>query len=200
MRRFDSDPRLHLDNESVSSSFLTHWCPSTNEWRRGSESNRRIRLLQSPALPLGYPATRVGQKLDHSNEHASLYSPGLCSLIPIVERLKAAYLGFIQVLSPGSICGRGAARLSWLAKPQDNIMVKAAVTRLEFRKADARLARAAAGGCECISVSAGARALSSVHRRLAVAGTHQESANDPGSYAAKPCLRPAAEGRRMRLP
>jgi hypothetical protein len=25
-------------------------------WRRGSESNRRIRLLQSPALPLGYPA------------------------------------------------------------------------------------------------------------------------------------------------
>ncbi len=25
-------------------------------WRRGSELNRRIRLLQSPALPLGYPA------------------------------------------------------------------------------------------------------------------------------------------------
>src|SRR6266545_4449940 len=25
-------------------------------WRRGSESNRRMRLLQSPALPLGYPA------------------------------------------------------------------------------------------------------------------------------------------------
>ena len=33
--------------------------PSPNsvwKWRRGSESNRRIRLLQSPALPLGYPA------------------------------------------------------------------------------------------------------------------------------------------------
>ena len=27
-------------------------------WRRGSESNRRIRLLQSPALPLGYPAVK----------------------------------------------------------------------------------------------------------------------------------------------
>lgn len=26
------------------------------DWRRGSESNRRMRLLQSPALPLGYPA------------------------------------------------------------------------------------------------------------------------------------------------
>ena len=43
-------------------------------WRRGSESNRRIRLLQSPALPLGYPAIRVVLKLDHPNEHASLYS------------------------------------------------------------------------------------------------------------------------------
>jgi hypothetical protein len=27
-------------------------------WRRGSESNRRIQLLQSRALPLGYPAIR----------------------------------------------------------------------------------------------------------------------------------------------
>ena len=25
-------------------------------WRRGSESNRRMQLLQSRALPLGYPA------------------------------------------------------------------------------------------------------------------------------------------------
>src|SRR5439155_20378745 len=30
--------------------------PNKTGWRRGSESNRRIRLLQSPALPLGYPA------------------------------------------------------------------------------------------------------------------------------------------------
>ena len=29
-----------------------------SRWRRGSESNRRMRLLQSPALPLGYPAIR----------------------------------------------------------------------------------------------------------------------------------------------
>jgi hypothetical protein len=31
-------------------------------WRRGSESNRRMRLLQSPALPLGYPATGHARK------------------------------------------------------------------------------------------------------------------------------------------
>ena len=30
------------------------------DWRRGSESNRRMRLLQSPALPLGYPAIPKG--------------------------------------------------------------------------------------------------------------------------------------------
>ena len=33
----------------------------TTTWRRGSESNRRIRLLQSPALPLGYPAVCRGE-------------------------------------------------------------------------------------------------------------------------------------------
>src|SRR2546429_1093688 len=35
-------------------------------WRRGSESNRRIRLLQSPALPLGYPARSLTQDKDVS--------------------------------------------------------------------------------------------------------------------------------------
>lgn len=29
------------------------------KWRRGSESNRRMGLLQSPALPLGYPAIKL---------------------------------------------------------------------------------------------------------------------------------------------
>src|SRR5450759_4641136 len=33
-------------------------CLFQTTWRRGSESNRRMRLLQSPALPLGYPATQ----------------------------------------------------------------------------------------------------------------------------------------------
>ena len=33
------------------------WIPEgIPEWRRGSELNRRIQLLQSRALPLGYPA------------------------------------------------------------------------------------------------------------------------------------------------
>src|SRR5690349_605142 len=36
------------------------------DWRRGSESNRRMRLLQSPALPLGYPAT---QQRAHNKAH-----------------------------------------------------------------------------------------------------------------------------------
>jgi len=30
-------------------------------WRRGTESNRRMGLLQSPALPLGYPAITIGE-------------------------------------------------------------------------------------------------------------------------------------------
>src|SRR5437764_889636 len=42
-------------------------------WRRGSESNRRIRLLQSPALPLGYPAVTEDQKLNQFASQASLY-------------------------------------------------------------------------------------------------------------------------------
>jgi hypothetical protein len=36
---------------------------ATGSWRRGSESNRRIGLLQSPALPLGYPARTVTRTL-----------------------------------------------------------------------------------------------------------------------------------------
>ena len=32
------------------------YTPISYNWRRGSESNRRMGLLQSPALPLGYPA------------------------------------------------------------------------------------------------------------------------------------------------
>ena len=39
--------------------FVTPYPNEVWNWRRGSESNRRIRLLQSPALPLGYPATRL---------------------------------------------------------------------------------------------------------------------------------------------
>src|ERR1700677_2781643 len=36
--------------------LLNHCCTHSWNWRRGSESNRRIQLLQSRALPLGYPA------------------------------------------------------------------------------------------------------------------------------------------------
>ena len=34
--------------------------PKHRSWRRGSESNRRMQLLQSRALPLGYPAASNG--------------------------------------------------------------------------------------------------------------------------------------------
>ena len=38
--------------------FLTPCRSCSKIWRRRSESNRRMRLLQSPALPLGYPAAQ----------------------------------------------------------------------------------------------------------------------------------------------
>ncbi len=41
-------------------------------WRRGSESNRRMQLLQSRALPLGYPAY-VSVKINERAARASLY-------------------------------------------------------------------------------------------------------------------------------
>jgi hypothetical protein len=46
-------------------------CTRSLDWRRGSESNRRIRLLQSPALPLGYPADGVPVKIGHAAGRAS---------------------------------------------------------------------------------------------------------------------------------
>src|ERR1700733_578744 len=43
---------------------VTPCCSSNKTWRRGSESNRRMQLLQSRALPLGYPAfCRNGLKI-----------------------------------------------------------------------------------------------------------------------------------------
>ena len=50
----------------VSPSFSAHY-----GWRRGSESNRRIRLLQSPALPLGYPAIQPTERLNQILSRAS---------------------------------------------------------------------------------------------------------------------------------
>jgi hypothetical protein len=53
------------------------------KWRRGSESNRRMGLLQSPALPLGYPAMgkilpiHVDWRGDNGNSTASQGAFGL---------------------------------------------------------------------------------------------------------------------------
>src|SRR5437660_5514484 len=35
---------------------LVHWFQLIKDWRRGSESNRRIKVLQTSPLPLGYRA------------------------------------------------------------------------------------------------------------------------------------------------
>ncbi len=53
------------------------------EWRRGTESNRRMGLLQSPALPLGYPAIPfpVIQSTHkcHRGTREALINPRFCS-------------------------------------------------------------------------------------------------------------------------
>ena len=54
--------------------------PNRKGWRRGSESNRRIRLLQSPALPLGYPAVCSEAKNKAVSSPRKLYSN--CKQIP----------------------------------------------------------------------------------------------------------------------
>jgi hypothetical protein len=101
----------------------------------------------------------------------------------------------------GSTCGRGAARLAGLAKSQDNIMVQAAVTKLEFRKAEALFARAAAGGCERInnvSVEGGALAESSFG--FWSPELIRSALSPPRAVRPNPCPRPAVEGRRASLP
>ncbi len=50
--------------------LLNHSAAAAEVWRRGSESNRRMRLLQSPALPLGYPAPMTSRRLINSIAHA----------------------------------------------------------------------------------------------------------------------------------
>ena len=42
---------------------------SRKKWTRRSESNRRIRDLQSPALPLGYSADKITSRNSHRNPH-----------------------------------------------------------------------------------------------------------------------------------
>jgi phosphoglycerate dehydrogenase-like enzyme len=61
-------------------------------------------------------------------------------------------------------CAGGAARVSGLAEPQDEVMISVAVTELEFRKAEALFARAAAEDCDCICVPAEEAALAGAIR------------------------------------
>ena len=55
--------RRDQSNRHIERKSRCHHSPSVN-WRRGRESNPRIEVLQTPTLPLGYPAVlangRVG--------------------------------------------------------------------------------------------------------------------------------------------
>ena len=62
--------------------------PPSEGWRRGSESNRRMQLLQSRALPLGYPATHRGE---------SKPNPLLCKQSLFLEKPIQAISGAIKV-------------------------------------------------------------------------------------------------------
>ncbi len=53
----DDDGRQNHVNRAVGEQVRAVPEQWTSCWRRGSESNRRMGLLQSPALPLGYPAS-----------------------------------------------------------------------------------------------------------------------------------------------
>ena len=67
-------------------------------WRRGSESNRRMRLLQSPALPLGYPATGRAWK---SNPLQRARKSSFASFDLFVCVGRRAYIRGAQSLSRG---------------------------------------------------------------------------------------------------
>ena len=47
--------RRDQSNRHIERKSRCHHSPSVN-WRRGRESNPRIEVLQTPTLPLGYPA------------------------------------------------------------------------------------------------------------------------------------------------
>jgi hypothetical protein len=45
-------------------------------WRRGRESNPRIEVLQTPTLPLGYPAALANGRVGAANVHVNVMGEG----------------------------------------------------------------------------------------------------------------------------
>ncbi len=50
----------NFDRPASSRGPINDYKSADYKWRRGSESNRRVEDLQSPALPLGYRAESMG--------------------------------------------------------------------------------------------------------------------------------------------
>gem|GEM_PF-3746753 len=83
-------------------------------WRRGSESNRRIRVLQTPALPLGYPAVKNRQHSIHQRSNCKSQPASSDPRLIFREREKKVSLGtnFLLTLTYRfSIAHHMAARL-----------------------------------------------------------------------------------------
>ena len=67
-----SSPHIPLGKSAALSSLelsALFFPTLTKFWTRRSESNRRVRDLQSPALPLGYSAERITSRNSHCNPH-----------------------------------------------------------------------------------------------------------------------------------
>src|ERR1017187_3157897 len=77
---------------------------TTSIWRRGSESNRRMRLLQSPALPLGYPATQIfNTKFDSRPGQVQSAKPNLRRCVQSSFGLKIPTGVMMPVINSGGV-------------------------------------------------------------------------------------------------
>ena len=57
--RSGREPDVRRSGGEWAKAYLLFGLRYQKDWRRGSESNRRIRVLQTLALPLGYRATSL---------------------------------------------------------------------------------------------------------------------------------------------
>ena len=79
-QRSDLKTAASDQNQHDSIQICTNMNTQKKTWRRGPESNRRIELLQSPALPLGYHALK--NQAAKNNEDCR-WRKGLFNLIEI---------------------------------------------------------------------------------------------------------------------
>ena len=80
-------------------------------WRRGSESNRRIKVLQTSPLPLGYRAPDLRKRLRHweagkNLERETGFEPATSTLAR--SHSTAELLPLVGSILPQRLCGRSA--------------------------------------------------------------------------------------------